>query len=83
MRHLGYYWFKYEGEWTVAYWSSCWELPWLYTSKDDEDFDEIDERRIERQPIVDNSKHDIKPPTEEELSAMIHNPQPPHTNYFY
>lgn len=45
----GHYWCKYKGEWTVAYWSSCWELPGLYTSKEDEDFSEIDERRIERQ----------------------------------
>lgn len=63
MRAEGYYWVKYEGEWVVGLYGidktlrdqpavEHWTLPafiddsWWHK---DEDFDEIDERRIERE----------------------------------
>ena len=52
---------KYNNSWEVAEWSICWELIGLDQTKDDSDFDEIDERRIERELSVEekNAKNDI------------------------
>lgn len=53
MREPGYYWCKSEGKWGIAEWyvSSSFSL-WFITGDDegraDSDFEEIDERRIER-----------------------------------
>lgn len=57
MRLQGYYWVKYNGEWTVGQYTldkvGKWGLPSSFYDNwwvEDSDFEEIDERRIERQP---------------------------------
>jgi len=54
-RQPGYYWVKYKGNWIVAewllnsWWPSCAESDQSWS---DDYFDEIDERRIEREPVI-------------------------------
>lgn len=60
MRKQGYYWVKYNGEWEIGHYrchnvsegiSYFWTLPAIVDESwwhGDSDFDEIDERRIER-----------------------------------
>lgn len=53
MREDGYYWVRYYGEWCVAKWEndgfdSYFLLHGSGCTKKSADFDEIDERRIER-----------------------------------
>jgi hypothetical protein len=52
-RQPGYYWVKYEGEWVIAQWwydkffkKHSWQLGDI--EMDHSDFEEIDEKRIER-----------------------------------
>lgn len=51
MRQSGYYWVKYNGEWEVAEYFESWNN-WnqcgVLQDYEDSDFEEIDERRIER-----------------------------------
>lgn len=51
-REPGYYWVKYDGEWEIAMWFEWipgkYEWNFFDRSKTDSDFEEIDERRIER-----------------------------------
>ena len=53
MREEGYYWVKDDSKWEVAEWKTDWvDIGWYLTTLIDcfvdEDFEEIDERRIER-----------------------------------
>ncbi len=49
-RKIGFYWVKYQGVWQIAYWEIWnWEITGSDDILDDSDFDEIDERIIERQ----------------------------------
>lgn len=57
-RTPGYYWVKYNGEWTVGQYTldkvGKWGLPSSFYDNwwvEDSDFEEIDERRIEREVI--------------------------------
>lgn len=79
-RPEGYYWVKINRlGWEIAKWELSWrnEYQWAFTGeelyKDDQDIDEIDERRIEREPSVEgkNVQFDIKPPNEAELKQYI------------
>lgn len=75
MRQPGYYWVKYKGEWTVAKWAAAGNLSmWIYSGYDFEDsfFEEIDERRIERQlpPVV------LRRAFEAGMSAVTYNGRP-------
>ena len=57
-RKTGFYWIKYKEEWIVAYFNnynkkenqSWWSLPedWNAGDLEDVDFDEIDEKKLER-----------------------------------
>lgn len=46
-RAEGFYWVKYEGEWTISHYHGKGSHPWEL-SRTDSEFEEIDERRIER-----------------------------------
>ena len=51
-RENGFYWVKFAGYWQVSYWSKfniCWYLASSLRRAADEDFSEIDERRIVRE----------------------------------
>lgn len=48
MREQGYYWVKINNDWEIAEWSIYWERIGYETVLDDSAFEEIDERRIER-----------------------------------
>ena len=55
MREPGYYWCKDKGQWGVAEWYvshniSMWFICGDEQLRKDSDFEEIDERRIERKP---------------------------------
>lgn len=50
MRQPGYYWLRSKNKWSVGEWRKD-ETWWIISSDgwfEDSDFDEIDERRIER-----------------------------------
>jgi hypothetical protein len=60
MRSEGYYWVKYDGNWTICQWyvttgragnRGMWFMPGDETDREDDYFDEIDENQIVR-PIV-------------------------------
>ncbi len=54
-RERGYYWCKFEGEWLICSWEPSWRkrdewaLPGCELYKEDDFFDEIDERQIVRE----------------------------------
>lgn len=51
-REPGFYWVKFAGYWQVAYWSNfniSWYLASSPAQHSDNDFSEIDERRIVRE----------------------------------
>jgi hypothetical protein len=55
-REEGYYWCKYEGEWIIAWCNKTispygyeWDIAGLIPTREDADFDEIDENRITRE----------------------------------
>lgn len=56
-REPGYYWVKDDGEWEIAKWFEWYpgKCEWDYfdRSRNDEDFEEIDERRIERPTLAE------------------------------
>lgn len=52
MRESWYYWVKFEDEWTIAEWNSengSWSVFYESTTYTNELWEEIDERRIERE----------------------------------
>jgi len=78
MRQPGYYWVKENdsNHWIICQysatsdrWVKCGDDGWM----DDTYFSQIDERRIEREPSVDekNAANDIKPPTDEWCREII------------
>lgn len=74
MREPGYYWVKYTGEWIICEWlDPDWYFINAIGTSDDSAFEEIDERRIERQLTVEekNALNDIKPPTEAYLKQYL------------
>ena len=77
MRQPGYYWVKYGNEWTIGqfgyYNSDTWTLTMSDVTFKDEEFDEIDERRIDREPSADekNAANDIVSEKERERWAKI------------
>lgn len=50
MREQGYYWVKYKGKWIIAEWwpNMGWSIAGFIHSREDYDFEEIDEKRITR-----------------------------------
>lgn len=60
-RQPGYYWCKYNGEWTVAKWNGFWFRTGVWKIDQDSDFEEIDERRIERTDRAILPKEDYNP----------------------
>lgn len=67
-RANGFYWVRYDDEWEIAKWEKSWrdEYQWALAGselyRDDEDFQEIDERRIERghNDIIELLKNNTK-----------------------
>lgn len=57
-RAKGFYWVKYEGEWTISHYHGKGSYPWEL-SRTDSEFEEIDERRIERNPTITVKASDI------------------------
>lgn len=56
-REPGYYWVKYEDEWYIYKYHGIGAYPWEL-SKNDSDFDEIDERMIKHQGIISKLSSD-------------------------
>ena len=58
-REPGYYWCKYNGEWIIARWyeymTNAFEWDVFDKIMCDSDFEEIDERRIEREITIKGS----------------------------
>ena len=83
-RELGYYWVKKNDRWLICRWDGdlLWRCFDWEESVGDNEWQEIDENRIERGDVeAMNAKHDIKPPTEEDIAKFYRLKDEPLSNY--